>query len=151
MEPADLAKSGSEHGHQSAFFLALLRWNRSVHECTFAIPNGGARGDDQRSAQIRGGNLKKEGVKRGVPDIMVAWPTINRPKWYAGLFIEMKIVKGGITSDFQDEWHERLTLRGYKVVVCYNYQEALNAVARYFGQQLPYRGASDGRVVGSQA
>ena len=146
MDPAKLAKSGTEHAHQQAFFQWLVSWNRDVHRQTFAIPNGGARGDDARMAAKRGAELKAEGVKRGVPDIMCAWPTMNPFDncVYSGLFIEMKIASGGVTSDFQEEWHERLTDKGYCVVTCYNWQEAANAISRYFGRSVPYRGASDG-------
>jgi hypothetical protein len=100
--PADLAKTNSEHGHQRAVFAWAnmaahygfaaawddLSYTKAGHaEATygkanaapimsrlFAIANGGARGDDARSKMIRGAQMKAEGVKKGVPDIMLPVP-----------------------------------------------------------------------------
>lgn len=128
MTPEQLAKSGSEHGEQRAFFSELQRLAPDVNAMTFAIPNGG-----QRHIKVAL-DLKAEGVKAGVPDIFCAIPC----KGYAGLFIEMKRVADkakkrskGTTQDNQDEWHERLRARGYFVVVCYGWQEALDATRSY--------------------
>lgn len=147
MDPAILAKSGTEHAHQRAYFQWLLTWERSVHAHTFAIPNGGARAENRQLAAKRGGELKAEGVKSGVPDIMVAWPLsgVNTPTgWTAGLFIEMKKVKGGKVSDNQSDWRVRLEQRGYTVATCFNWQEAANATAYYFGSIQPYPHAARG-------
>ena len=140
MKPEELAKSGTEHAHQRAYFAWLNMVNRDIAEHIFAIPNGGARGNDRRTAQIRGNTLKTEGVKSGVPDIFCAWP------WgkFHGLFIEMKKMKGGEVSLNQLGWRARLEARGYKVVTAYNYQEAANATAQYFEQPRPFPHASDG-------
>lgn len=136
MTPEQLAKSGSEHGHQRAFFAALREWSKAVDALTFAIPNGGARGDNARSNMIRGAALKAEGVKAGVPDVFVAWPYGG----FAGLFVEMKRpadrekdrAKGRL-GDAQEPWHDKLMVRGYALAVCYTWEEALAAVKQYFG------------------
>ncbi|MCK5346358.1 MAG: VRR-NUC domain-containing protein, partial [Candidatus Heimdallarchaeota archaeon] len=46
----------------------------------FAIPNGGSRND------IEAKNLKNEGVRSGVPDVCLAYPSNG----FHGLFIEHK-------------------------------------------------------------
>ena len=137
MTPEELAKSGSEHGNQRAFFAALQQWSPVVNEHTFAIPNGGSRGDTRQSRAQQGAKLKAEGVKSGVPDVMVAWPYGG----YAGLFVEMKRPADRATDrargrlgDNQDPWHARLRGRGYAVIIAYTWQEALAAVQSYFGQ-----------------
>lgn len=115
MTPNELAKSGSEHSEQRAFFAWLnmaARYgfqaandDRSYNEVgyadaihanssnpeprcawAFAIPNGGKR--DKATA----GKLKAEGVKPGVPDVFLPAPIVGSPTRNptAGLFIELK-------------------------------------------------------------
>lgn len=122
LSPAKLAASGSEHGHQRAYFAALLAWSRIVWEHTFAIPNGRKR--DIRDAAA----LKAEGVKPGAPDVLCAYPF----GVYHGLFIEMKKPEKGVIANKQNEWHDRLIARGYAVAVCYSWDEALAATQYYF-------------------
>jgi hypothetical protein len=142
--PIELAKAGTEHAEQRAFFCWLLINNRQVWEHTFAIPNGGYRGE------VQGGRLKAEGVKPGVPDIMLAYPHSGSPyeyapgQWtkqqygYAGLFIEMKRstrkkATAGKLGEGQEPWHDRLRSAGYRVDVAWTWQEAGAAVLRYLG------------------
>ena len=88
MKPEDLAKSGSEAAHQTALFawaaLQLQRWPelRWLHH----IPNGGSRGDTAQGRQIRGAQLKAQGVRTGVADLCLP---VKRGA-YSGLYIEMK-------------------------------------------------------------
>lgn len=152
MTPDDLAKSGSEHGEQRAFFgylavatlygfdLAdhwanaggLPEWNDGPPALPqlafiFAVPNGGKRD------KITAGKLKAEGVKPGVPDIFVPITTPKR----AGLFIEMKRTKtagkakGRVASETQTPYHEYLTSAFYAVAVCYTWREAVEALKAY--------------------
>lgn len=43
-----------------------------------AIPNGGSRGDDDKSRKIRGAQLKAEGVRQGVADTFLPWPVYEQ-------------------------------------------------------------------------
>jgi hypothetical protein len=124
MNPEDLAKSGTESGHQRAVFawaaLSLneypeLRW-------MFHIPNGGER--TARGAM----NLKAEGVKRGVSDIMLP---VTRGR-YAGLFIEMK-KPGEInkTTKEQNEFGEFISGQHYLYMVCDNWMLAKSRIIEY--------------------
>lgn len=118
MTPATLAKSGTEHAHQTALFayaaVAYLHgfdvadeWSKTgklpkrdpdappkvpALEWFHAIHNQG-HGD-----KVRGANAKAEGVRKGVADTFLPWPVyepcpadsqIMMMKW-AGLYIEMK-------------------------------------------------------------
>ena len=87
----------------------------------FAVPNGGTRRD-----AIEGANLKKQGVKAGVPDIFLPAP---RPP-YHGLFLELK-ARNGKVQDNQREWLDALSRRGYKAVVAYGFEAARNEIERY--------------------
>lgn len=165
MTPYDLAKSGSESAHQKAFFAycamvvnygfeAADVWAeqgdwKSIEASPipnlawiFHVANGGSRGDNKKSQQIRGGNLKAEGVKEGVWDIF--WP---RPVFekhdnhiiYCGLWIEMKKPSqkpkrsgslGGLSSK-QVEFGEYAYEQQYAVRVCYSWQEAVEDLKSY--------------------
>ena len=113
-----------EHAEQ----VTLMQWWQLVHkqfgipeQLLFAIPNGGLRNI------IVAKRLKAEGVRSGVPDIFLAYPSRRR----CGLFIEMKKVKGGRVSGNQKSLMEDLNKSGYLAVVCHGWTEAKAAIERY--------------------
>ena len=161
MTPATLAKSGTEHAHQTALFayaaVAYLHgfdvadeWSKTgklpkrnpdappkvpALEWFHAIPNGGSRGDDAKSRKIRGAQLKAEGVRQGVADTFLPWPS---GEWH-GLYIEMKkpserpkseTAKGGV-SDEQRRFGEYAKRVGYGWVVCYDWEQAASYLRSY--------------------
>lgn len=79
------------------------------------------------------------GTKAGFPDLFVFVPKGG----YHGLFIELKTPKGktadgktrraGEVSDNQEMMIELLSSQGYKAVVCYGYDEAVQAIKEYLG------------------
>lgn len=87
----------------------------------FAIPNGGVR------HIATAARLKLEGVKKGVPDLML--PVAR--KGYHGLFIEMKRIKGGSVSPDQKQWKENLREQGYAVVIAKGAIRAITIIAAY--------------------
>ncbi len=112
----------SEGSHQKALmaWAALncgqypqLKW--LVH-----IPNGGTR--NIREAV----ELKAQGVKAGVPDLMLPWPNRN----FAGLFIELKYGKNK-TSTEQDEWLDYLSSVGYMTSVQWDWIGARDLLLDY--------------------
>lgn len=158
--PDQIANSGTEHGEQAALFMwAQANFGNDPRlRLLFAIPNGGARGDDQRARMIRGANMKAEGVKPGVPDVCLPVPSLRWGydayvmqeqhlfrNWYHGLFIEMKKPaaklkrgpngsgpwdNGGVDPE-QKVWLDALTEQGYKCAVCYSWLEAANVIKIY--------------------
>ena len=99
------------------------------------IPNGGKR--DVRTAA----NLKREGVKAGVPDICLP---VARGQ-YHGLYIELKTVKGKVQKN-QKEWLNALNSEGYATKVCYGWLEAKEAIEKYLGLgQVIYIGVDYGK------
>lgn len=131
MTPEQLAKSGSEHGHQTALFCwcAANKDKYPELEWFHAIPNGGLR------SKAQAGKLKAEGVKSGVCDCFL--PVARRG--YHGLYIEMKKPserpkregsKGGV-SDSQKEFMDFVGKQGYVWGVCYTWQEATEALTWY--------------------
>ena len=89
-------------------------------EFLYHVPNGGSRNS------IEGANLKKQGVKRGVPDIQL---DVSRCG-YHGLRIELKTTKGKV-STFQREWLSFLSYQGYYATVCYGWEQARNVIIDY--------------------
>ena len=124
LNPETYAKT-SESSHQIALFMwASLPEQQIAYpmlKYMFAIPNGGKRD------KITGAKLKAEGVKPGVPDIMLPVPISG----YHGLFIELKKPIKGKVSEAQEPWHEVLRALGYRVCVCYGWAEAKEAIIRY--------------------
>lgn len=87
----------------------------------FHIPNGGRR-DAAEAA-----NLKRQGVKPGVPDLF--FPVARGG--YNGLFIELKRTEGGRLSEYQKHWLHLLEKQGYCAVVCHGAREAVDVIIRY--------------------
>ncbi len=88
------------------------------------IPNGGYRN------QIEAANLKLQGVKAGVPDLVL--PVARGG--YFGLYIEMKADKSCKTSKYQEEWIEDLRKEGYQAGVCYGFEHAIKVLEKYLSQ-----------------
>ena len=82
--------------------------------------------NERKTTKIKGGRLKKKGVKSGVPDCMI----YEAKNGYNGLAIELKIRKGTV-SDNQKEWLKRLSEKGWSTHVCYNLDEVIREVKFY--------------------
>ncbi|WP_299733881.1 VRR-NUC domain-containing protein [uncultured Endozoicomonas sp.] len=108
---------------QSHFFNWLKFAYPEVYDHAFHVPNGGRR--DGKT----GAKLKREGVKAGVPDIVVA---TSKGHWH-GLFIEFKAARphSASVSTEQKQWIERLSRAGYLAVVCRGLEEAKKAIEDY--------------------
>lgn len=143
----------SEHSHQVALFAALAQyrvWAENIGneqamdgdpgmaeefyrlaeaiKWIHAIPNGGTRGGDKRSAMIAGANMKAEGVKTGVSDIDVPYAAHG----YHGFKIEMKAPgKLNGESKEQKEYGAYLKQCGYLYAVFDNWADALKAIKWY--------------------
>lgn len=85
------------------------------------IPNGGKRSKSEAA------RFKALGVKAGVPDIFLPCAQGG----YHGLYIELKRTKGGKLSAAQKEWIDALRGQGYKVIVCYGFDEAREVIISY--------------------
>lgn len=71
--------------------------------------------------------MKAQGLKRGVPDILVFEPNGK----YKGLMIELKI-KGNYPTKEQKEWIAELNERGYYACVCTGFDEFRKVFNQYF-------------------
>lgn len=111
-----------EAQEQEAIFIwaELQKQKHPELDLLYAIPNGGSR------HKLEAYNLKKQGVRAGVPDICLPVGRGN----YISLYIEMK-VKPNKPSDNQKLWIEKLRKYGNKVEVCYSWEEAKNEIIKY--------------------
>ena len=113
----------SEHTEQVAIF-NWAKLNMATYpalENLFAIPNGG-----QRSGRT-GAMLKAEGVKSGISDLCLAYPSNG----YHGLFIELKRRDGGKVSPAQADWIKRLNQAGYLAIVAFGAKQAVQIIKDY--------------------
>lgn len=90
----------------------------------YHVPNGG-----QRNA-IEAANLKRQGVKAGVSDLVLA----SGHGGYFGLYIELKADKTCKASEHQLKWIENLKAQGYMAGVCYGAEHAIKVLERYLSQ-----------------
>lgn len=91
----------------------------------FHIPNGGRRSPREAA------NLKRQGVKAGVPDLCIPVARAG----YHSLWIEMK-AKGGKVSAPQRQWLETLRAEGHCAYVCYGADSAISLVESYMDEKI---------------
>lgn len=98
-------------------------WNLGKYpelELLHHIPNGGSR------HPLEAVNLKKQGVKAGVPDLSL--PIAKGA--YHGLYIEMK-AKRNLPSKEQKWWIEKLREQGYYTTACWGWEQASKVILEY--------------------
>ena len=88
------------------------------------VPNGGNRNP------ITGAKLKRQGVKPGVPDVLI----FDFPSYLKcnGVAIELKRQKGGKLRESQKEWLGKLKYRGWETRVCRGADEAIDFLENIF-------------------
>lgn len=109
----------------------VIKWSRqpSIREkypelaMLFHIPN-------EREDKVQAAILKDMGVKKGVPDLCLPFPSGR----HHGLFIEMKALDGR-PSDEQMWWISHLSANGYACSVCYGWQMATEVLLWYLNQK----------------
>jgi hypothetical protein len=110
-------------GRESDFQATLAGYLDSLGVLWYHCPNGGKR---NRSEAIR---LKREGVKRGVPDVCLC---VAR-KGYHGFYLELKVDYNKPTED-QEKFLQRLEANGYKTEWTRSLDEALEMIDEYLTQ-----------------
>lgn len=133
-----MSRNKQEHYEQ----VELMRWveyninKYSELELLYAIPNGGSRNI------IEATNLKKEGVKAGIPDLCLP---VSKGV-YSSLYIEMKSEKG-ILSESQKDVILKLHKFGNAVRVCRNWEDARNVIMDYLSLNKNEEFATDRCVI----
>lgn len=114
--------------------VACVWWFRAQYhqyrQLFWSVPNGGYRSVKTAC------EMKAEGQMAGVPDLFLAYPANG----YHGLFIEMKksrvgkrgkLIRKGRLSDKQQAVISRLVEVGYKVEVCYSFEQFKTIINNY--------------------
>ena len=117
----------TEHQHQAALF----QWWKAVHrryklpeKALYHTPNEGKR------SYYMAAKLQAEGMRKGVPDIVLAVPRGG----FGALYIEMKSKKGRPTKE-QTEYIELLRECGNVAVICYSWETAKNVIEAYLDER----------------
>lgn len=113
---------GTEAEEQMCIFrwAAYMAQEKPELKLLYHVPNGGKR--DIGTAR----KLKQEGVKAGVPDIVL--PVARGG--YHGLYIELKVGKNKPTA-LQREWLEKLEKEGYYTTWCVGSKQAIEVIQNY--------------------
>jgi hypothetical protein len=102
----------------------LVRWldKRNIDYCH--VPNQSYGSELQ--AIIHGRHLRALGRKSGVPDILI-FSLVPSPHYAGvrGVAVEMKRIKGSVTSEDQKLWEKILTKNGWLVFNCKGADEAI--------------------------
>lgn len=117
----------TEHQEQCAVVRFFDLTHKEHRGRLFAVPNGAWLAGNPRTRAALVSKAKREGVRNGVPDLFLP---IARGG-YHGLFIEMKRLKGGVTSAEQKSWHQYLNEQGFLCVVCKGADNAIQLLKEY--------------------
>lgn len=115
---------------ESSEQMAIMQWaemNKSKYcelSLIYHVGNGGTRHIAEAA------NLKRQGVKAGVPDLCL--PVARGG--YFGLYIELKADEKGKVSEHQKKWIEDLKKQGYMAGVCYGAEHAIRVLTKYLSQ-----------------
>jgi len=113
--------SHEEANIQSEFFAQTKIFFPSIPDkLLFAIPNGGSRN------KLEAINLKRQGVKPGVADVLLLIPKGG----FASLCLEFK-TKAGKQSPEQKEFQKQAEKCGSKYVIVRSVKEAIEKVSEY--------------------
>ena len=88
-------------------------------------PNGGLRN------VVVAKKLKGQGVKAGVPDVLIFNPT----GILSGVAIELKVGRNK-PSELQQEWIQNLTACNWATAVCRSIDEVIEVVRHYYPKHL---------------
>lgn len=94
-----------------------------------SIPNEGRRTIQE------GAMLKRMGLRPGVSDLFLAYPAHGKH----GLWIEMKIRRGGVISTEQRTWINRMNAVGYVAVVAKGWEHAVQLIESYLDGTIEYQ------------
>lgn len=122
----------AEYNEQATLF-AWIRLNaRYDKRLLYAFSS---QAGEKFKSKLAGARAKKAGMLAGIPDVFLPYPN----KQYAGLWIELKrrIVKGQskpTLSEAQKICLEYFNKVGYKAIVCYGADEAIQAIKDYLNE-----------------
>ncbi len=118
----DLPVATESEEQQALFSYCAVETGRYPElEMLVHTPNEGKR------TRVTGGRLKKEGLRKGYPDITLYLPSCG----YHGLMIELKRRRGSKKTPEQKEWIRKLNEYGYAAAFCYGWEDAWKFIKAY--------------------
>jgi hypothetical protein len=108
---------------------ALVEWmsyHPVIKDLFFKIHNEGKRTPRQ------GAKLKRQGLKAGVSDIFIPFPT----KSHHGLWIELKRRKKYRCTNEQQIWIDRMNELGYFATFAFGWEHAREIIEKYLSGKL---------------
>lgn len=109
------------NGSEARLQVAVARFLDYLGVLWFHSPNGGSR------HKIEAANLRRQGVKSGVPDVLI----IEKRNGFDGFAIELKAKKNKPSAN-QIKWLEELEKRNFKTLVSNSFDEVVFEVEKYF-------------------
>ena len=106
--------------------VALMQWSMAVRQTYPELRLLYHVANERKCTPREGAQLKRKGVKRGVPDLCLPVPRGA----YHGLYVELK-AKGGRASEAQTWWLNALAAEGYKAEVCVGWRAAADLIESY--------------------
>jgi len=130
-----MERQPTESFEQQWLFVWAKEMAESIPELAmlYAVPNGAT------TSRQEGSRLKAEGLKAGVPDIVLPVARVLDGRLYTHLYIELKR-RDGIPSDLSDRqkwWLERLTREGAYATWCRGNHEAQETILNYLAGERP--------------
>ena len=125
MKTAKIDRPCPLEADEQAALMQWVDWATAQHPelaLLHHIPNGGSR------HRAEAANLRRQGVKAGVPDLCL--PVPRGP--HHGLYIELKRQHGNDLSQDQRAWLEALIAQGYVATMCRGAEAAQRAIEWYF-------------------
>ncbi len=122
-KPARAKKIDYEGLEQAALVAEFTLRYPDEAKLLYHVPNGGHR------HVLVAMELKKQGVRRGVPDLHLAIPRGG----YFGLYIEFKATppRDAAVSAEQQAWLRALNAQGYLAIVCRGHFDAMEQLRAY--------------------
>lgn len=93
----------------------------------YAIPNAGGYTGGFRKNMARVVAMRKQGVKKGVPDVCLP---VARGSWHS-LYLELKREGDEEPTQEQQEWHRALREAGHAVATAHGFASAVDVITRY--------------------
>lgn len=120
-------RNHEERDHQ----IRLVNWMDDNGVLFYAVPNDGERTEGAANIAML------TGLRRGVPDLCIPVPTSvyagDGSKTFHGLYIELKRAGGGVISEHQKDWIDKLNKNGYFACCCHGFDEAKKTIEWYLG------------------
>lgn len=120
----EVQRTKSEQRTEAQEQAAVIEFCELLHIPAVHIPNEGKR------TQRTGRELKRMGLRKGFPDMF-------RPaarNGFHGLFIELKRDEKSRVSAEQRNWLAYLNAQGYRAVVCFGADSAIEEIRGYMGR-----------------